>query len=123
MKKLTTFALKVFKLSLVIVALASAPVFAGGNDDKIKAKKSDADTEAYALALAEMKDALNEAEQHERSLTPMSQIKIYDSNFNLVKEATIPDDGIVEDKELLKLLRQSSELMKYEYMTYYILNK
>lgn len=120
MKNITTSAQKVLKLSFVIIALASAPVIAGGTDDKIDGNKSDADT--YAIALVELKNVLNEAEQLEKSFAPMAKIKIYDTNFNLVKEATVPEDGIVEDKALLKLLRQSNELMKYEYITYYILN-
>lgn len=120
MKTLTTSALKVLKLSLVIVALASSSVIAGGTDDKIESKKSDADT--YAAALVELKNAFSEAEQLEKSFTPSTIVKIYDTNFRLIKEATIPEDGMIEDRKLLKLLRQSSELMKYEYMTYYMLN-
>lgn len=120
MKTLTTSALKVLKLSLIIVALASAPVIAGATDDEIESKKSDSDT--YAAALVELKNAFNEAEQLEKSFTPSTQIKIYDTNFKLIRVATIPVDGIIEDRKLLKLLRQSSELMKYEYLTYYMLN-
>lgn len=121
MKNLTTSVLKVLKISFVMIALASPPLMAGGNDNKTELNKRD--DNAYLNAIAELEDAMNEAKSLEKTFMPMSQIKIYDTNFNLVGEATISDDGIVEDKEVLKLLLQSSVLVKYEYMTFYILYK
>ena len=49
MKSLITPAAKMFKLSFVMIALASAPVFAGGNE-KATIEKKHAET-AYSVRL------------------------------------------------------------------------
>lgn len=120
MKNLISSTAQVFKLSFVIVLLTSATVFAGGNEDGATDKKNNAST--YAVALSDMEKALNEAENSKKIYTPVSQVKIYDADFNLIQQASIPEDGIVEDKELLKLMRQSNELMRLDHITYYVLN-
>lgn len=118
MKSLLTSATKVFKLSFVMLALASVPVFAGGNE-KTEDKKTEA--EVYAEALSDLEKSLNETEDLKNIYTPTPQIKFYDSDFNIVREADIPKDGFIEDEELLILIMQSDEFMKFENITYYIL--
>lgn len=118
MKNLITSTAKVFKLSLVMLAFASAPVFAGGNE-KIEVNKADA--EAYEDALSDMEKELKENEDRKNIYTPTLQIKFYDSNFNIVREADIPQNGFIEDAELLILISQSYEFMKFENTTHYIL--
>jgi hypothetical protein len=121
MKNIFLLTAKVFKLSSVIIILASAHVFAGGNDNGVQLSVSESDS--YANALTEMEKALNKVEEMQNILTPNPQIIVYDSSYNLIKATDIPEDGIVEDREVLTLLRQSSELMKLEHITYYVLDK
>lgn len=119
MKNLIISASKVLKLSLVIIVFASASVIAGGNEKTAIKKTHD---ENYAHALKEMAEALNKTEEFKNIYTPATQIKIYDANFNLVKEVEIAEDGKIVNEEILILIHQATELMQFENTTYYILN-
>jgi len=119
MKNLFLSPANLFRLSFVMLALATAPVFAGDND---KIMDTNSEDTAYTQALHEMAVEMEVTEKRNNLFTPSAQIKIYDSNYNLVKEVSATEEGLVDDQETMNLIFQSTELMKLNNTTYYLLN-
>lgn len=120
MKTLTTSPFNIVKLTFVLTILASAPALAGGNE-KADIKKKNAES-TYEQALVEMAAALNETAHTQDIYAPAPEIKIYDTNFKLLKETKVSNDGDIEDEETLNLLHQATEFMKDENTSYYVLS-
>lgn len=121
MKTLIPTSAKALTLTLTMFLFASGISFAGGNHDK--KTEDDAITTTYSESITEMAIALEEAEAIDESFEMASQVKIYDSNFNLIKESTVPSECSSDDKELLMLMRNSNLLMEYGNVTYYLMNQ
>ena len=108
-------------LTLVLFLFASGISFAGGhhNDRPVDSSTSS----DYTAALFEMEKAFEISAAIDESFEMASQVKIYDSNFNLIKESTITSECNPQDKELLMLMRNSNLLMEYGNVTFYLLNQ
>ena len=120
MKTLTNSFFNSIKLAFAMIFLASATAVAGGNEKADVKKKNSEST--YEQALVEMAAALNETAHTQDIYAPAPEIKIYDTNFKLLKETKVSSDGDIEDGETLHLLHQATEFMKDENTTYYVLN-
>ena len=120
MNILATSASNIIKLAFIMIIFASAPLLAGGNEKvNVKEKKTDS---TYEQALIEMAAALEETADVQEIYAPAPEIKIYDANFNLLKETIASSDGDIEDDETLNLLHNAAEFMKDKNTTYYVLN-
>ncbi len=108
-------------LTLVLFLFASGISFAGGhhNDRPVDSSTSS----DYTASLFEMEKAFEISAAIDESFEMASQVKIYDSNFNLIKESTITSECNPQDKELLMLMRNSNVLMEYGNVTFYLLNQ
>ena len=121
MKSLFPTSASALTLTLVLFLLASGISFAGGNhNDK---PEDSGNSSAYAASLSDMEKAFEATAAIDESFEIASQVKIYDSRFNLIKESTIPSECNPQDSELLMLMRNSNVLMEYGNVTYYMLNQ
>lgn len=124
MKTLITTSTKALTLTFVLFSLATGLSIAGGNNNNNDKKAGD-DTlnSSYSECLADMKIELAKAESINEEFEMTPKVKIYNSNFDLIKASDAPTDYSSEDKEMLKLIRNSNVLMEFGNITYYLLNE
>lgn len=124
MKTLLKSTRKFIALTFVIVSLSASSLFAGSGDNVIVRSDSSAKNTSseYADAVKEMEEALATARDRESQFESAPIIKIYDKEFNLIKTFRISEDGQIEDKEALGLVRQSHILMQSDNTTHYLVN-
>lgn len=120
MKILHTVTFKALTLSIVLFVFASSTAFAEENHIPEVTENTSHDT--YSDALRELETSIARAESSQDLFELDARVIVYDINFKLVKTAVINSDIISEDKELLMILRNSSEFMTFENTTYYIMN-
>lgn len=120
MNNLITPSTKAFMLALILISLASGASIARGNDT-VKLKENTLH-DSYTDSLLEVEKNMEKAENEKKffELTPL--VKIYDSDFNLIKESTLPTEFKSDDKELLMLMRKSNLFMEFEHITIYVMN-
>ena len=120
MKTLIPTSAKALTLTVTLFFLASVPSFAAG--DHTDRTEDDTTSSTYSESLSEMAKAIEKTLAIGESFEMASQVKIYDSNFILIKESAIPSECNSEDKELLMLMRNSNVMMEHGSVTYYLMN-
>ena len=120
MKNLTSSASKALLLSFVMLSFASTQLLAGGNEN---IKDTNDDFASYQSSLDDLKEKLLQEKEDLITFDTPSEIKIYDENYRLIKEAVVSSPDEIEDQELLNLISKSKVLLEFNNITYYITSK
>lgn len=120
---------------VAIIVMLSSPVFAKGIENEAENKAEElvayyealeeleiyfAEKTAYNKALEELEDVFFD-KTDEFDLPPV--VKIFDQNYQLIKEFTVEGNNGNEQESYKDMLRQNDLFMTYENISYYMINK
>lgn len=121
MKTFLTVPAKILMLATALFVLVANTTFAA--EKHIPEATEDAAYDTYLDALRELEVFISSTENSHDFFLQEDRVVVYDANFELLRTAVINPDYMANDKELLMTLRNSSEFMRLENTTYYIMNK